>query len=121
MTSDRTSAKTFREPVMTRDEAVATRDFEELAVGGRQHRAYVRVPDGARAGVVVLHAWWGLNDDVLTYADRIRRAGYGVVAPDMFRGQVATEIADAERLSAEGDAGGADAIVLAAVDALVPR
>src|SRR5436189_3902759 len=62
MTGDRTSAKTFRGPVTARDEAVATRDFEELAVAGRQHRAYVQVPDGARAGVVVLHAWWGLND-----------------------------------------------------------
>ena len=38
----------------------------------------------------------------------------------MFHGQVATEIADAERLSGEGDAG-ADVIALAAVDRLAER
>ena len=62
-------------------------DFEQLTAGESNARAYVRVPDGARAGVVVLHAWWGLNDDVLAYADRLADAGFAVVAPDMFNGQ----------------------------------
>ena len=93
-------------------------DFDALTVGDETHRAYLRVPDGARAGVVVLHAWWGLNDDVVAYADRLVDAGFAVLAPDMFRGQVATEIEDADRLSSEGDAGGADEITWAAIDRL---
>jgi carboxymethylenebutenolidase len=93
-------------------------DIIPLSAGDSTGRAYLRVPDGARAGVVVLHAWWGLNDDVIVYADRLVDAGFAVIAPDMFRGQVATEIEDAERLGAEGDAGGADTIALAAVDRL---
>lgn len=96
-------------------------DFEQLLIGDDTHRAYVTIPGGARAGVVVLHAWWGLNDDVVAYADRLADAGLAVVAPDMFRGQVATEIADAERLSGEGDAGGADKIAFGAVDWLADR
>ena len=92
-------------------------DFEQLAVGESTARAFVRVPAGARAGVVVLHAWWGLNDDALAYARRIADEGYAVIAPDMFQGQVATEIADAERLSSTGD-DGAGEIALAAVDRL---
>ena len=95
-------------------------DFEQLTAGESNARAFVRVPDGARAGVVVLHAWWGLNNDVLAYADRLAEAGYAVVAPDMFSGQVATEIEDAERLSREGDEG-ADVIAFAAVDRLAER
>ena len=95
--------------------------FEQITVGDSTARAYVRVPDGARAGVVVLHPWWGLNDDVIAYADRLAEAGYAVIAPDMFRGQVATEVADAERLAGEGDEGGADAIAVAGVDWLGER
>lgn len=93
-------------------------DFEHLSVGEESPRAYLRVPDDARAGVVVLHAWWGLNDDVLAYADRLVDAGFGILAPDMFRGQVATTPEDAERLSQEGDDGIAGDVAWAAIDRL---
>jgi carboxymethylenebutenolidase len=93
-------------------------DFDRLTVGDQSPRIYLRVPDGARAGVVVLHAWWGLNDDVIVYADRLADAGFAVIAPDMFRGEIATEPEHAERLSEAGDAGGADEVAFAAVDRL---
>ena len=93
-------------------------DFDELAVGAETARAYVRIPEGVRGGVVVLHAWWGLNDDVITYADRLVDAGFAVIAPDMFRGQVATTPDDAERLSQEGDDGIAGDVAWAATDRL---
>ena len=93
-------------------------DLEQLTVGEETARAYLRVPDDARAGVVVLHAWWGLNDDAIAYADRLAEAGFGVIAPDMFRGQVATTVEDAERLSQEGDDGIAGDVAWAAIDRL---
>lgn len=95
-------------------------DFAELQIGDTSARAYLRVPDGARAGVVVLHAWWGLNADVLAYADRLADAGFAVLAPDMFEGAVATEIEEAEKLVGSGDER-AEGIALAAVDALGER
>lgn len=51
------------------------------------------------AGVLVLHPWWGLNADVLAAAERLRREGYRVVAPDLFHGRVATTRDEAEALS----------------------
>jgi carboxymethylenebutenolidase len=93
-------------------------DFELLTVGAETARAYVRIPEGARIGVVALHAWWGLNEDVIAYADRLAEAGFGVIAPDMFRGQIATTPDDAERLSQEGDDGIAGDIAWAAIDRL---
>lgn len=93
-------------------------DFDQVSVGDEMARAYLRVPDGARAGVVVLHAWWGLNDDVIAYANRLLDAGFAVLAPDMFRGQTATTPEDAERLSQEGDAGIAGDVAWAAIDRL---
>src|SRR4051794_24768936 len=97
-------------------------ELEQIKVDGdATARAHIRIPDGAGAGVVVLHPWWGLNDDVVAYANRLADAGFAVVAPDMFHGQVASEVADAERLAGEGDAGGAEAVAFAAVDHLSER
>jgi carboxymethylenebutenolidase len=95
-------------------------DLETFPVGETTAHAHVRIPDGARAGVVVLHPWWGLNDDVIAYADRLADAGFAVLAPDMFAGRIATEPAEAEKLVEEGDKV-ADAIALAAVDELDRR
>jgi len=53
------------------------------------------------AGVLVLHPWWGLNDDVKAYAERLRRERYEVGAPDLFHGRVATTIEAAKSLSGE--------------------
>ena len=96
-------------------------DFEQLGVGDASYRAYSSIPAGASAGVVLLHAWWGLNDDVIAYANRLADAGYGVLAPDMFKGQVTAEIAEAERLSGEGDASNPEKIAFDAVDRLAER
>lgn len=53
------------------------------------------------AGVLVLHPWWGLNDDVRAYAERLRGEGYQVATPDLFHGRVATTIEAAKSLSGE--------------------
>jgi carboxymethylenebutenolidase len=53
------------------------------------------------AGVLVLHPWWGLNEDVRASAERLRREGYEVPAPDLFHGRVATTRDEAQALSGE--------------------
>lgn len=57
------------------------------------------------AGVLVLHPWWGLNADVLAAAERLRREGYRVEAPDLFHGRVATTREEAKALTGELDKG----------------
>lgn len=101
-------------------------EFKTLPVGDARARLYVagEVRPGA-PGVVVLHPWWGLNDDVIAYVDRLAAAGFAVTAPDMFDGKVASTIEDAERLSSSAERDGADpsveSIALAAVDDLAER
>ncbi|MFI5254461.1 MAG: dienelactone hydrolase family protein [Candidatus Limnocylindrales bacterium] len=96
--------------------------FETLATGETATRLYVAgdVRPGS-TGVLVLHAWWGLTDDVVAYADRLAGEGFVVVAPDLFGGHVATTIEDAERLSSTPDEAAIRAIVLAAVDLLTTQ
>jgi carboxymethylenebutenolidase len=60
-----------------------------------------RESDSMRAGVLVLHPWWGLSDDVRASAQRLRGEGYQVATPDLFHGRIATTIDDAGTLSGE--------------------
>jgi len=49
-------------------------------------------------GVIVIHEWWGLNDDVRAMADRIAAEGYVVLAVDLFAGNSTQFPADARAL-----------------------
>lgn len=54
-------------------------------------------------GVLVLHAWWGLNDTVRAFCGRLSKEGFTAFAPDLYHGKVATTIPEAERLGHELD------------------
>ena len=70
-----------------------------------QPDGYLAVPStGTGNGVLVLHAWWGLNATIKAFCDRLADAGFVVFAPDLYHGKVATTIADAETLGAALDA-----------------
>jgi len=51
-----------------------------------------------RSGVLVLHAWWGLNDFFILLCKRLADEGFIALAPDMYGGEITTTIADAEKL-----------------------
>jgi carboxymethylenebutenolidase len=58
-------------------------------------------PSGKGQGVLVLHAWWGLNDFFRDFCDRLAQDGFVALAPDLFSGKIARTIAEAERHNAE--------------------
>lgn len=72
-------------------------------------KAYLSLPPGAgpHPGLVVIHEWWGLNDNIRHWADRLAADGYAAVAVDMYGGQVATKPDDAMKYmkSVDGAAG----------------
>jgi carboxymethylenebutenolidase len=53
---------------------------------------------GKGHGVLVLHPWWGLNADTQAFCGRLADAGFVAFAPDLFHGQTATTISEAEAL-----------------------
>ncbi|MEX2029544.1 MAG: dienelactone hydrolase family protein [Anaerolineales bacterium] len=55
-------------------------------------------PSGAGPGVLVLHAWWGLNETIKAFCTRLAETGFVAFAPDLYHGEVADNIADAEAL-----------------------
>lgn len=70
-----------------------------------QPDGYLATPAaGSGPGVLVLHAWWGLNDTIRAVCDRLADAGFVAFAPDLYHGEVADTIPDAEALGSSLDA-----------------
>lgn len=70
-----------------------------------QPQGFLAVPTaGTGPGVLVLHAWWGLNDTIKALCARLADAGFVAFAPDLYHGKVADTIAGAEALSQALDA-----------------
>src|SRR3990172_1120716 len=61
-------------------------------------------PTGNGHGVLVLHAWWGLNDTIKAFCTRLAESGFVAFAPDLYHGKVAEDIPDAETLGKALDA-----------------
>jgi carboxymethylenebutenolidase len=50
-------------------------------------RGYLALPErGEGPGVLVLHAWWGLNDTMRAVCTRLAEAGLVAFAPDLYHG-----------------------------------
>ena len=86
---------------------MGNRTLEEFTSYGdnQEARGYLALPEhGDGPGVLVLHAWWGLNDTIKAFCTRLAEAGFVAFAPDLYHGKVADTIADAETLGQALDA-----------------
>ena len=57
---------------------------------------HARPAAGTTAGVVLVHEWWGLNENIHTVARQLAMEGYAVLAVDIYQGQ-SGETAEAAR------------------------
>jgi carboxymethylenebutenolidase len=79
--------------------------FEETQMTNAQPDGYLALPPaGTGPGVLVLHAWWGLNETIKAFCTRLAAEGFVVFAPDLYHGKVADTIAGAETLGEALDA-----------------
>ena len=80
---------------------------------GNSVSGYLAEPESSEPapGVVVIQEWWGLDDEVKSVADRLAKAGYRALVPDLYRGKLALEAKEAEHLMGDlnfGDAASQD-------------
>src|ERR1051325_5349280 len=61
--------------------------------------------------MVVIQEWWGMNDQIKGVADKLAKAGYRALVPDLYRGKSTGDAKEAEHLMTGltfGDAAGQD-------------
>jgi carboxymethylenebutenolidase len=86
-------------------------------VDGNPIDGYVAVPEQSNApGVIVLHAWWGLNPFFKRLCDRLAAEGFVAFAPDLNKGRVAQTVEEAKQIMSELSYERKQAVVEALVD-----
>jgi carboxymethylenebutenolidase len=74
-----------------RTDAAPPRRGQEVEVAGV--KMYLSLPEGAKGplpALLVIHEWWGLNEHIQHWADRLAANGYAALAVDLYGGKVAT-------------------------------
>jgi carboxymethylenebutenolidase len=68
--------------------------------GDETVNGFLALPDGGgkHPAIVVIHEWWGLNDQVKEDAQKVAALGYVALAVDLYRGKVATTPDEAHEL-----------------------
>lgn len=69
---------------------------------GQSCPGYV-VGDAGAPGVVLIQEWWGLNEQMKGLADRMAKAGFRALVPDLYRGKIAKDGDEANHMMGELD------------------
>ncbi len=77
-----------------------TKPVQYGTVDGAPVSGFLAEPDGqtARGGVIMIHEWWGLNDNVREMATKLASHGYVVLAVDMYGGKFGSKPEEAKAL-----------------------
>jgi carboxymethylenebutenolidase len=80
---------------------VVTRTVQYALIDGAPVRGALARPAGAGKGgpaVLLVHEWWGLNDNIRDIARQLASQGYTALAVDLYGGRSATDPGKAEEL-----------------------
>lgn len=72
--------------------AVSGEEVSYATVDGREITGYLSQPedgDGDAPGLIVIHEWWGLNDNIRMMTDKLAGEGYTALAVDLYNDRVA--------------------------------
>ena len=65
-------------------------EVEAKLADGRAVKAALATPQGqAKGNILLIHEWWGLNDQIKSVASEFARQGYTALAVDLYHGNVA--------------------------------
>jgi carboxymethylenebutenolidase len=64
---------------------------ESTSAGNNVSANFTKADNAAAPVVIIIHEWWGLNDNIKVMAKDICAAGFHALAIDLFNGSVATD------------------------------
>src|SRR2546428_13043130 len=88
----------------------------EFKTEGGPGKGYLASPEKLRGGVLILHAWWGLNDFFKGFANRLASQGFLELAPDFYDGPLETSVDEAKEFHSKDADGGVKQKVLGVTD-----
>lgn len=92
-------AAVLADPRLARAAAAGLEDVTLTTQGGRSVAAALALPATTPAPTVMLiHEWWGLNDQIKSVAAALAEQGYAALAIDLYDGQVTDQPNDARAL-----------------------
>jgi len=75
----------------------------KLQVKDTTANAYLASTENGGPGILVLHAWWGLNPFFKQVCDQLAGQGFTALAPDLYQGRIAKTIDEAKALMGQRD------------------
>jgi carboxymethylenebutenolidase len=90
-------------PAVTAGESapVRTRAVDYAHIDGKKVEGFLAMPfeeKGPYPGILVIHEWWGLNDNIRAMARQLAAQGYAALAVDLYEGELAEDRATAMSL-----------------------
>ena len=84
--------------LLSDDDGLELSEREIVFEDGRREFYAEPKTEGAYAGVVMIHEWWGLNMHIKDMARELASEGYRVLAVDLYKGKVASTSEEAQAL-----------------------
>jgi carboxymethylenebutenolidase len=93
--------------------------LETFELHERSFNGHLSLPSsGKGTGVLLLHAWWGLNGFIIQTCDKLAREGFVTLSLDYYSGEVARTIDEAKACRQKLDRKATNKLVTLAVDYL---
>ncbi|MBP5859060.1 dienelactone hydrolase family protein [Marivibrio halodurans] len=97
-----TLATILADPTLARAAAAGLEDVSLTLSDGTEVGASLAMPEGASQeapvpSIILIHEWWGLNDQIKAVAAELAKEGYAALAIDLMNGKVATTADKATR------------------------
>lgn len=110
-------AAILADPLLSRAAAATLNETVLTTHDGRTVTGFVAMPEQTPApAMLLIHEWWGLNDQIKTMADEFAKMGYVAVAADLYDGKVATDPGNARAYMQQVDAAQATGTLASWID-----
>ncbi|MDP4823014.1 MAG: dienelactone hydrolase family protein [Aestuariivirgaceae bacterium] len=112
-------AAVLADPVLAQSAAARLQPITHRTPSGRAIEGVIAVPAKTPApAVILIHEWWGLNDQIKAVANEFAEQGYVAIAVDLHTGKVAKTPDEAKALTGALDPAEARETLVAWIDLL---